>query len=100
MRLNDLLSVGNLFLKLGDKMKSYLKTTAGFVLSATMATASYGATVSGLQEKFLLGQSSALLHVGGFAAGLSTQNLWWGPGQYSSLLLSIFNNQLHQPSYK
>ncbi|MFN5147330.1 MAG: capsule assembly Wzi family protein [Bacteroidota bacterium] len=50
--------------------------------------ASYGATVSGLQEKFLLGQSSALLHVGGFAAGLSTQNLWWGPGQYSSLLLS------------
>ena len=27
-------------------MKSYLKTTAGFVLSATMATASYGATVN------------------------------------------------------
>ncbi len=40
--------------------------------------ASYGATVSGLQEKFLLGQSSALLHVGGFAAGLSTQNLLLG----------------------
>jgi branched-chain amino acid transport system substrate-binding protein len=40
------LSVGNLFLKLGDKMKSYLKTTAGFVLSATMATASFGATVN------------------------------------------------------
>jgi branched-chain amino acid transport system substrate-binding protein len=38
--------VGNLFLKLGDKMKSYLKTTAGFVLSATMATASFGATVN------------------------------------------------------
>jgi len=27
-------------------MKSYIKTTAGFVLSATMATASYGATVN------------------------------------------------------
>ena len=27
-------------------MKSYLKTTAGVVLSATMATASYGATVN------------------------------------------------------
>jgi len=49
---------------------------------------SYGSTVSGLQEKFTLGQSSALLHFGGFATGLSTQNLWWGPGQYSSLLLS------------
>jgi len=27
-------------------MKSYLKTTAGVILSATMATASYGATVN------------------------------------------------------
>jgi branched-chain amino acid transport system substrate-binding protein len=27
-------------------MKSYLKTTAGIVLSATMATASFGATVN------------------------------------------------------
>jgi len=49
---------------------------------------SYGAPTNGFQEKFLPGQSNALLHVGGFAAGLSTQNLWWGPGQYSSLLLS------------
>ena len=39
MRLNILLSVGNLFLKLGDKMKNYLKTTAGILLSATMVTA-------------------------------------------------------------
>jgi branched-chain amino acid transport system substrate-binding protein len=46
MRLNDLLSVGNLFLKLGDKMKSLIKTTAGLVLSATMATASFGANVN------------------------------------------------------
>jgi branched-chain amino acid transport system substrate-binding protein len=44
--LNQLLSIGNLFFKLGDKMKSYLKTTAGVILSATMATASYGATVN------------------------------------------------------
>ena len=50
--------------------------------------ASYGSQVSGMQEKFSLGQSSALLHIGGFATGLSTQNLWWGPGQFSSLLLS------------
>ena len=27
-------------------MKSYIKTTAGFVLSAPMATASFGATVN------------------------------------------------------
>ena len=52
------------------------------------SNAAYGATTNGMQSKLLMGQSSALLHVGGFAAGLSTQNLWWGPGQFSSLLLS------------
>lgn len=49
---------------------------------------SFGAPTHGLNSKLLFGQSSALVHVGGFAAGLSTENLWWGPGQYSSLLLS------------
>ena len=50
--------------------------------------ASYGAPSTGMHAKMLMGQSSLLLHTGGFAAGLSTENLWWGPGQYSSLLLS------------
>lgn len=49
---------------------------------------SWGAPTTGFQEKVWMGQSSVLLHVGGFATGLSTENLWWGPGQYSSLLLS------------
>jgi hypothetical protein len=50
--------------------------------------ASWGAPTTGLYSKLLPGQSSALIHVGGFAMGASTQNLWWGPGQFSSLLLS------------
>lgn len=49
---------------------------------------SWGAPTTGLYSKLLPGQSSALIHVGGFAMGASTQNLWWGPGQFSSLLLS------------
>jgi Capsule assembly protein Wzi len=51
-------------------------------------TSGWGAPTTGFYQKLLPGQSSALLHVGGFALGASTQNLWWGPGQYSSLLLS------------
>jgi hypothetical protein len=49
---------------------------------------SWGAPTTGLYSKLLPGQSSALIHLGGFALGASTQNLWWGPGQFSSLLLS------------
>lgn len=51
-------------------------------------TSSWGAPTTELYNKLLPGQSSALIHVGGFAMGASTQNLWWGPGQFSSLLLS------------
>jgi branched-chain amino acid transport system substrate-binding protein len=52
MRLNILLSVGNLFLKLGDKMKNYLKTTAGILLSATMVTAPHADVTIGELQGF------------------------------------------------
>jgi len=35
-----------------------------------------------------LGQSHALVHWGPIAAGLSSENRWWGPGRFNSLLLS------------
>lgn len=35
-----------------------------------------------------LGQSSIRLEAGGVSLGLSNQNLWWGPGHYSSLLMT------------
>lgn len=34
------------------------------------------------------GQSHFLFHLGPVAAGISSENRWWGPGRYNSLLLS------------
>lgn len=39
-------------------------------------------------KQFGLGQSSLRLDLGPVSVGASTQNLWFGPGQYSSLLMS------------
>ena len=50
--LNNLLSVGILFYILGDEMKGYLKTTAGFVLSATMASVSHADVTIGELQGF------------------------------------------------
>ncbi len=42
----------------------------------------------GWYSKFLPGQSSIRLNFHPVSIGISTENLWWGPGIYSSLLLS------------
>lgn len=42
----------------------------------------------GLYSKFLPGQSSIRLNFGAFSIGGSTENIWWGPGQFNSLLFS------------
>jgi hypothetical protein len=39
-------------------------------------------------SKLTLGQSSLRVDFGPLSVGVSTQNLWLGPGQYSSLLMS------------
>jgi hypothetical protein len=39
-------------------------------------------------SKVLPGQSSVRINVARFSFGFSTENLWWGPGQYNSLLMS------------
>lgn len=50
--------------------------------------AAFGAPTSGAYSKLLPGNSNLLLHAGPMAAGISTQSIWWGPGQFSSLILS------------
>ena len=39
-------------------------------------------------HKILPGQSSIRYHTGSFSVGLSTENLWWGPGRYNALMMS------------
>lgn len=48
----------------------------------------YGNVTKGSYQKLLPGQSSISLSSGAFSVGLSTENLWWGPGRRSSLLMS------------
>ena len=39
-------------------------------------------------KKIYLGQSFTSLNLGPFALGVSNQNLWWGPGKYSALIMT------------
>jgi len=48
----------------------------------------YGAATKGNYSKVLPGQSSIRLNAGSVSLGVSTENLWWGPGIYNSLLMS------------
>ncbi|RPD51030.1 capsule assembly Wzi family protein [Paracnuella aquatica] len=43
---------------------------------------------SGSYAKAFAGQSALRVHFGKFSAGLSTENLWWGPGIRNALLMS------------
>ena len=42
----------------------------------------------GSYTRLLPGQSNIHLNYGAFSLGASTENIWWGPGQYNSLLFS------------
>jgi hypothetical protein len=51
-------------------------------------TSSYWGQVNPSYKKLLLGNSSLRFDLGKLSMGVSTQNLWWGPGIYNSLLMS------------
>jgi len=40
------------------------------------------------KTKLLPGQSFVAIHVAGLSLSISSENLWWGPGRYASLLMS------------
>lgn len=46
---------------------------------------------------FWWGQSKVTLQAGAFEAGVSTENIWWGPGQFSALTFS--NNARSFPHF-
>jgi hypothetical protein len=48
----------------------------------------YWGQVNPAYKKLLLGNSSLRFDLGKLSMGVSTQNLWWGPGIYNSLLMS------------
>jgi hypothetical protein len=48
----------------------------------------YGTSTNGAFKKIFPGQSSIRLNFKNVSLGLSSENLWWGPGTNSSLLMS------------
>lgn len=51
-------------------------------------TTGYGFNTGKSFQKIYLGQSAIKLNLGPIAVGLSSQNNWWGPGQFSSIMMS------------
>ncbi|MES2003063.1 MAG: capsule assembly Wzi family protein [Bacteroidota bacterium] len=43
---------------------------------------------NGSYKKIFAGQSSIRYKLGALSAGLSTENIWWGPGRYNALIMS------------
>lgn len=56
-----------------------------FVLNKIDSPERFG---NGQYERYLPGQSSIRLNAGPISFGVSTENLWWGPGKHSSLIMS------------
>lgn len=50
--------------------------------------ADFGAPTRGSYTKLLMGQSSIRVSKAGLSLGLSTENMYWGPGLHNSLLMS------------
>jgi hypothetical protein len=59
-----------------------------FATNGNYATPQYGNPNNTSYSKIFLGQSFIKAHYGAISVGVSTQNLWWGPGIHSSLLMS------------
>lgn len=53
-----------------------------------VTTPGYGSKAGSSFSKLYGGQSAFKLNLGPISFGISTQNLWWGPGQFSSLMMS------------
>jgi hypothetical protein len=59
-----------------------------FANNSNFATSQYGKANNSSYSKIFLGQSFIKASYGAFTIGVSSQNLWWGPGINSSLLMS------------
>ncbi len=73
------------FLNTDFSNKGFVKEYIRYYVNNIDAPERYG---QGAYSKLLAGQSNILANFGPIAAGLSTENMWWGPGKFNSLLLS------------
>lgn len=70
------------------KLKIQLRPEYLSTASSPYDTSPEWGKVSPAYKKILPGQSSIRVDLGKVSFGISTQNLWWGPGIYNSMLMS------------
>jgi len=70
------------------KFKLQLRPEYVNTASGTYSTNESWGQVTQNVKKILPGQSSLRFDLGGVSLSASTQNLWWGPGIYNSMLMS------------
>lgn len=70
------------------KLKIQLRPEYVNIFSEKYSTSTNWGYVAPPIHKILPGNSSVRLDLGPFTAGISNENLWWGPGMYNSLLMS------------
>ena len=71
-----------------NKFKLQLRPEYVNTANGTYSTSNSWGQVTQSIKKILPGQSSLRFDLGGVSLSASTQNLWWGPGIYNSMLMS------------
>ena len=61
----------------------YVQTSTG-----NYETNAYWGSVTPSSKKIMPGQSNIRFDLGSFTIGASTENMWWGPGIYNSMLMN------------
>ena len=69
------------------KLKIQLRPEFVKTASGNYETGNWGAVTPSF-KKIMPGQSSIRYDLGPITAGISTENMWWGPGIYNSMLMS------------
>ena len=70
------------------KLKIQLRPEFIKTASGNYETNNYWGAVTPSFKKIMPGQSSIRYDLGPVTAGISTENMWWGPGIYNSMLMS------------
>ncbi len=77
-----------IYSKLGPLSVQYMPEYINGENAPYETSADYGTVPTKRYEKRYFGQSSIRLNIKAVSIGWSTENLWWGPGQFSAALMS------------
>ena len=70
------------------KLKIQLRPEYVQTATGNYETNAYWGTVTPSSKKIMPGQSNIRFDLGSFTIGASTENMWWGPGIYNSMLMN------------